>query len=256
MPELKPQAIYYRAKDETTYNRKVKVSVTGDGEFSVELPDDLERIARKRLGEDMRLQNEVKIHARYGDKPRIRTKVVAYAINFLKDCARIYSECETVTERVIVYRTNMEVDFWIDRKTGTHLPHGAIDGFGDDGQWWTPKSFKKHSFDRHDYFSIGVVAIVRDRTSYKRETGVTYTWAVPEHDEDDPSVALLNGFRGVNFNPTDDGAKIMPYTPQAAQFFARMMLSLCKVAKELDEFFGDPEKLRLAIKAGGIPLLK
>ena len=77
------------------------------------------------------------------------------------------------------------------------------------------------------------------------------TWKAVQ-ESPDPAIELLNSFCGLHVDPELKQYQEMPYTPEAANFFSKMLLGLCKVALELDTFFKDETKMLKAINDGNL----
>jgi len=175
---------------------------------------------------------------------KVAGKALGYIATFIRDCAKDYLACEKVTERVIVYGHDIKVAVWINKdKTLAVNGCGAKDG----GIWF--KGSDIHSSRTVPFYTVGLAAAVYDKTTYKRKTGNTVTWQWCD-DEDDKAIDQLNSWTGLTIHPDHDDYKQMPYTPEAATFFFNMMMSLCRLAVQMDEFFGSPEKLAIAISEG------
>lgn len=252
MPSLPNQKIFAEAADGTQFKATVPASVTTTGEFSVGVPTELESIAFRLLPNYR--AGRVSIAGRRNDAPRVRSKTLGEAVQFVNACAKEYVEVEAITERVIIYSMNIKVSFWLN-DDGSLSPNGALGKNG--GQWWKGKLAKSlHSSDRSRYAEVGLIAAVYDRKSFKRSTGTTYVWERVDDRHDAPrDIRELNGFHAHYFDPQLHGFKIMPYTPEAARFFTRMILGICKIGKCLDEFFSSEEAMEEAIKTGSLPLL-
>lgn len=239
MPELNPLRIAVDAEDNVTkFEYQAGVYVTKEGEFRVDLDERLIDIAEKMLKAGTGVSVDY--------VPRSRTyKVAGKALDrittFIRDCATEYMACEKVTERVIVYGHSSQVCVWVN-KDKTLAVNGCQAEKG--GTWF--KGSDLHGTSHAPFYTVGLAAAVYDKTTYRRKTGDTTTWKRCS-DTKNEVIDQLNSWVALSINPNHDSYKQMPYTPEAATFFFNMMLNLCHLAVKMDEFFGSPERLALAI---------
>jgi len=238
MPELNKMNIAVEANDGTLFEYAAGVYVTKEGAFRVDLDERLADIAEKmpRIGTGVTID-----YVARNKNWKVSGKALGYVATFIRDCAKEYLTCETEIHRVIVYGHNLEVAVWLG-KDGKLYPNGC----DHDGKWFKTDVSSNRGVS---FYSVGLGAAVYDKTVYKRKTGATVTWEYVRKS-DDPVIKDLNSFTGININPERDDYQQMPYTPEAAAFFYRMMLGLCRLAVEMDSFFGDKERLQLAISQG------
>lgn len=254
MPTLPNQRIRVEAADETTYEASVAVSVLQDGTFSVAVPDDLQGLAWKLVKHHAVIKEtgEVKIAKQSGATHawRLHTKCLAYALNFLRECARHHLNVETVTERVIVYRVKCQAVFYVDGKGAIHQNGADIaDYHSDKGEWWGDAA----NMERFQSYSVGLAARIYDRTIFRRASGDTVRWDEPEKLSDIGK--KLNGFIHLDIHPdTRRGFQVVPYTDKAATFFWRMMIGVCDLARNVTAFFADQDRLQKAIENPSLAL--
>lgn len=242
MPQLNPLWIRVEAEDKKTFfEYKAGVYVTKDGVFHVDLDERLCEIAEKLPKHEHHV--EVDYVAR-NQNWKIHCKVLGYAANFIRACAQDYLACEKVTERVIVYGHNLEVAFWVDGQ-GRLCQNGCN---ADGGQWF--KGSELQSTRSVPFYSVGIGAAVYDKTTFKRKSGDTVTWEFVRDEKKDEALNKLNSFCHLHMDPERGSFNTMPYTVEAAEFFYKMLMALCSLAFQMDNFFGSPEKLQLAISQG------
>lgn len=249
MPKLSDAHIGAEAEDGQKFEAKVGVDVLTDGTFSIECPEELADICEKIQTSGAHVGI-----SRSGARPRVYAPSLKDGLRLLKAAADDYLRAEEVTERVICYTASPNVSFW-EEPDGTICPNGC----GRKGKWWAGK-LHGHQFDschRLDSFSVGIAAKVFDKITTKRASGNRVRYVEVErdgHDKHTDPCQLLNGWTVLDVNPKT--ARQMPYTPEAALFFHEVQKALCKMARSLDDFISDDEKLMLAIQAGGQLLLK
>ena len=260
MPALPDQNVRARAKDGTTFGAKCATHVDVEGRFTVAVPEALEALALellsgrsvksyafKELANVSLTKSHGKLRATGGD-----LKAITNALNKL---AEIHLTVEEKTERFIVYRASLQAAFWL-RPDGTMTGNG---GGESGGSWWNPKTKQAaiHATEKANQVSVGFVAKAFDCTTYTRPSGDTTRWREVDHDDADKSAGLLNKFTTIHIeNPAADCYERMPYTPEAAEYFYKLMLAICSMAKALDEFTADKPRLQAAIASGTQLLLK
>jgi hypothetical protein len=245
MPKLPDQWINFRTDDDARFSEKVTCSVTTTGEFSIGVPRALLDIAFKRINSYATNKDGVAFKSQAGTD-RILGHALAHCINFLRDCAEDYLKAEETRDRVIVYKVQVEASAWIDHK-GRLWSSGGLDEV-EGGQWWHPHIGRElHATNRAPFYCVGLAARVFDRVTLTRSSGKTEIWEYVR-DSKDVEIDTLNGFTGLNLDPDEHDYKVMPYTPAAARFFINMMLGICNLAMNIDDFFSDEKRLQAAIK--------
>lgn len=250
MPALPDQWITVKGDDETKFSEKVTASVTVEGDFNMGIPPALKDIAMRLMRDHVLLKDTGHVEYakhRYGAEPRLTAKCLAYCLNFLRACAQDYLKCEVITDRVIAYDTKIDVSMWVN-EDGSLAANGVVGDGG--GEWWRSagKQAQFHSGNRLDFMAVGVKARVFDRFTYRRSSGDTIKWG-RANDEKDEALNELNAFGPLDIDPSTEHYQIMPYTPQAARFFSRMMLAICELGRQMDGFFADPKRLNKAIQS-------
>lgn len=97
---------------------------------------------------------------------------------------------------------------------------------------------------------VGAEACMKVKTTFGDKVKVTYErWQGPS----DGAGHKLNQWQGFILNDKD--TQEIPYTEEAALFFNNMMYSIAKLAKQLHDHLGSPERVQLAIAQGSKNLL-
>ena len=165
MPSLPARQIQAEGNDGTKFTAKIGIDVLGDGTFSIELPPELEVIAKK-----LKVPSAHVGYARQGAKARVYATELNAGIRLIRDAAEDYLRAEEVTERVICYTACINVSFWEEPDKQV-----APNGCGRKGQWWGSK-LHGHQFDachRLDSFDVGFAAKVFDKITTLRKSGNT-----------------------------------------------------------------------------------
>lgn len=248
MPKLANQFIHYSAPDGTVFRAEVQCWVDSKGTFGLEIPPELSETARHLFrfggvagayrGPETDLQQ---INIDWA-KNRLTGRQLNAVVRAMHILARMALECEVITERVIVYRGEVNAPCWVDENGELH-PDGVRRG----GHWWKsqlPEPPSSNFNKGPEVFSIGFAAVVMDRTIYKRTTGDTVKW---NRVRDTPgAVAALNDWH-TNITPESEGVRVIPYSDAAALYFAETLKKICAMAIGLDKFLGDPEAVQAAI---------
>jgi hypothetical protein len=244
MARLADQIIRAKAKDGLKIEEIVKTFVDAHGKFSINIPDLLVDIAESKMPRasfGVRSQRNI---------CQLHCSNLHDGLAFLTECAQDHVTVETKTERVILYGCDLRVSFWIE-KNGNFVPSGYR---ADGGAWWKPKMHRQslHSEAGVEYYSVGLVAIVFDKITHKRASGDTLQWERVREDRNDEQspIGRLNAFCALGIDPEDhpDTLREMPYSDEAAEFFYKVLIGLCHIAKNLDDFFADKKRLTFAIK--------
>ena len=231
------------------------VYVDSRGEFSAELDPRIDESAH-RMDSVHRHKGFVELKM-YRGKWRVYSRQLEVIREFLKAAAEDTMQCEVIRERVIAYRIETVASFYITSDGGFH-PNGCHpEGGVMSGGWWKQRrKGRNYGSDHQPGYRIGLGAAVLDRLTYRRKSGDTVVYEYVRYDEDEQVEVRardLNTFSsGVNL---DDGdVDFMPYTEEAAAFFADMIRRMCHMVKAVDDFFADKPRLERLI-AEGKPLL-
>lgn len=257
MPKLANTFIHHRTPDDTTCRFECPTYVDSDGKFSIIVPPDLVPTAEElgKFGHELRkeigyFEMQENFYSRGTYSSRVLAKTLKTCKDFLQKCAEEHLKCETKTERVIAYRVTVYVSFWLGKNGKPYGNGGECDA--PEGSWWKPKLKDNHE-SRERAGVVGVAALVFDKTTHKRASGSNETFE-RVRNSDDAAAAKLNSFH-FDVDPEQHGILFMPYTPEAAEFFVRMMESVCMLAKQLDDFFADKKRVKAVIEAGASLLL-
>lgn len=237
MPKLPDQYFRVTSKDDETLSfDKVSASVTSDGFFSIRVPAILEpSLIHARLPRDTGLHKDA--HGWL-----VRSSTLEGARKAILVAMENHLVCEVVTDRLILYDIDLTASY-ATTPAGGIVPTAAD---GDGAQWHTFHT--GHSFhcnDQPDMFHCGLVAGVFDRTRYIRRTHTNTKWSpvtVGSHFDHSHPANRLNSFI-VGMNPSERAYRSMPYTDEAATWFAEALLAICHLTHSLDRFFGDAENL-------------
>jgi len=270
MPKLKTETIAVTNKAGTRVSEAIEFSVSTQGVFMAKVPEHLAK--DEHFVQCLQAARQTGLDADWGateiDKPRTHTYLTSKALDTLSkvmtEALRRLIEVEVTVERVILYSTSFNVSF-------VTLPDGSIapNGSYGDGYEWSDTNIFGCPQDNSKHFLVGFWARVYDRTTYKRgDKEVSEYKSVSDSmtgGESDEPIRKLNGFPRLNFkiDSSGNGArravrmhgspisyKEMPYTPEAAEFFANMLLSMCELARRFESFFGDKDRLQIAINSG------
>lgn len=245
MPKLPNQWIRYEAEDGEDFCYDAAVTVDSEGLFRVSVDDRLADTARKLHQLEQEATPRWRLVHTHG-KWRVEAKALQLAKAGAEAICKAHLECESFTQRVIVYRTDLRVAFVVDKEGHLH-PNGGDSFGGRHSSWWIPKSTRReiHANNPTEQFAIGLYARVFDKTTYKRVTGETHKWE--EVDMEEPE-GKLNAFPSLRAEPGSKDMQEMPYTPEAADYFYDLLLAVCRMGKNLDDFFADRERLTKAIE--------
>lgn len=244
MPNLPSKWLREFAEDGTEFSARVEVLVTADGDFNVSIPPEVkEHYLRMKLPYTQR--------GRY--EPKATASSLDEAVGYVREAIKDYLKVETETRRFIVYRVVTDAPHWIG-SDGQTYGNGAYPTPA--GEWWTPKTKQKFrsATDRAKIVTVGAVAKVMDRTEYKRASGSVFKWEIPR-ETGNPNIERLNAFTVVDAPNTESGVEFLDYSDEGAQFFANLMCELSRLARYVDGFFADKERLQEAIDAGKVKLL-
>jgi hypothetical protein len=162
---------------------------------------------------------------------------------FIRAAMDDYLAVEIHTERVIVYAHDCKVCY-SEALDGSLHPNGY---FAEKEPGKAKHGGKLHATEHSRYFCVGIFARVYDRVTYIRPASQKIELKRVGFDIYDKSpAARLNAFIGLSLD-ANERTPYMPYTDEAADFFTNMMTGMCELARKLDDFLGDREKLELAI---------
>ena len=223
------------------------VSVDGQGEFSLIIPNYLEESAQAMINAG---NHHVEL-TRPRQNLRVSGSNLQQCIKFIDAVITDYLKCDTTRELVILYTRRIDLSY-VKALDGSIHPNGqGVVKY----QWCGDEMANRRPFDKkYDDFAIGIAAEVKQKITYTRASGVKIVYEDAERPNfaDELWLDKLNSFVGVRVDTQH--ATEMPYTEEAAKFFYEVMLSMCKLADRIDSFFGSPEAIQKAI-TNQIPLL-
>lgn len=250
MAKLRPIQFQHKAENGELLAFTAQVSVSGDGEFSVTLPDFLEQVAQQVL-------TSRKAPVRL-DRPRQNLRVSGATLNgceqFVDAVCKEYMRCDVEESLVIVYSMNNRVAYFKDTSgnffcSGSETP-AAAEAYRDGSARWHG-TLNATACSPH--YQVGLAARVFKKTTYARASGQSTTYTRVERGDrpSDSWLERLNGFVGLSLLSESRGdlsrLPQMPYTEEAARFFYQSMMSMCQLADRMEQFFGNPETVQLAI---------
>jgi hypothetical protein len=241
--KLNDTHIHAKGDDGTEFYYKATTTVTKEGKFSVELDERLAEIA------DRLHKTSTGIGIDYGYKKHwVKSQKLADAAAFIRLCAEDFLKCEVTTKRVIVYGHILNIHFWKDENGEVH-PNGCKQDGGTLKGGWFKGSRELTSTEEREFYTVGFAARVMDKITYHRTSGDTLKYEYVRKS-DDECTNLLNSFVRLTVDPTMEQYKEMPYSPEATKFFYGVIINMCKLADQLQTFFGDDAKVLQAIHSG------
>jgi hypothetical protein len=251
MAKIKTNRIKQRSLSGEVMEFSSEITVASDGVFAATIPEELEPTATALAGAP-----EWRPHVRV-DRARVNHRITGRMLDKIEEFIRAavieHLSVEITRERVILYAHTNKTSF--SRATdGTIHPNGYFAGEG--AQWAGNSGISASNVPRQ--FSVGLTACVRDKVTYTRPSGSRVVYDKPEGEGadhwDQTPLTRLNAF--ILSGPTGGGGDTheMPYSDKAANFFADMLLAMCRLGEQLDQFLGDKDRLSLAIDRGALLL--
>lgn len=248
-----------RGEDRTEWSYKADCWVRGDGHFVAHVADEIATAARELAGATPEGVQHVGVYES-STRTLATCQTLDSLVRFLRAAALSWHNGVVTTTRVIRYVFNHTVSFWEDPAGGLHAngySQGCVGNPARSGGWWKPKSKgtkSLHATNHAPTFSLGLGAKVFDKIVTTRSTGETVRYVKVIRDED-PAVTALNSWIGIDDSDWKEGmVQEVPYTPEAALFFAETLRGLCHVVKRFDAFFSSTTNV-LAAAAQSRPLL-
>lgn len=263
MPVIAPHYfnVGYGDSYKERYTYKAVVKVTSQGEFAIEIPDELipacEELAKSEARvEVIKGKNTTAVHS--------HDKTLAVAL--IEKAIRIYATADVSTEIVIVYAHDSEGGYVVG-------PNGEIapDGYDVDANFpktkktnaslragWRWSGEKHNHFGTESVFKFGIGAEVYKKTTMKRKTGTSVKYELywgegASHFDRETYCQRLNSFE-ISFGLSNHGNleyshhKEIPYTEEGAKFFFEAMIALCSISERVQAFFADSKSLQKAIE--------
>lgn len=268
MPKLPNQLIAAKGPDDTRYSASVAASVSTEGKFRLQVPDELRDIVTAAHSRGNGVVDNVTQRTKWGFYERhrfqpgqplfVEADTLQEASRVLLDAAKEHLQCEMKTETFIIYCLEIAAPIWIE-PDGKIYPSGSCPSFeARAGHWHEMGSVPTLNSNRpaKGAYRVGVGAEAWDRTSFIRPSGTTYSWSRTKCANFGYETPLekLQSFVCLELTPQTAGVKKMPYTDAAALWFHDCMLSLFRIAYGMDRFFSSEQNL-LAIQEGRAPLL-
>lgn len=241
--------------------------VDRNGVFSVTLPAHLEPIFSV-LSEKAR-KEFTKGRFQFGRGGDAASDTLEAVKRDLRECLDVYHKCEIVDEVVILYNFTREAHYVVSTN-GRVFPDGhaataAGCTYGEHADWAPNLPRSQSPFtDTETAYSIGFAARVYRKRSFKRATASTVTYVRHDswkdaggmwHDIGEQArrlnsfikISLVSGAYGSERCCPKHGVLEMPYSEEAAKFFADSMQGLCELAERMTRFFGDAAAIQKAI---------
>jgi hypothetical protein len=269
MPKLKTETVQVSNAAGETLTLRAEISVSAHGEFRVRVPEELASDSGFMgcLSEARKAHPSVAIKV-LQKHTYLTSSSLEPVVPILKNAARRFIDVVTSTERVILYAYRHQVKYALS-SDGRVAQNGYLAG---EGYVW-PEETDSATIMLEDASShmVAIWARAYDKVTHRRGDNLVISYQpISERNAGDyQSPALrLNAFNtdatipdmgnGARVRTTGNRARSdyteIPYTDQAAEYFTRMLLSMCELARRMDEFFGDRDKLQMAI-ARGVPAL-
>lgn len=269
MPIVNTREFRHVGKAGDSFAFKAPISVDKQGEFSINLPEELLTAALALVRKPLWAGQVVVEKARVNW--RAQGRVLTTLERFVEEVLKEHLAVDVTTELVIRYR-------YENNTAGARGPDGNLHPNGHWADQNVPNPREQpvnwvgnrdiHATNRPNLFGVGVVAQVVRKITYSRPSGtkVDYDLALPGSHFDYNPMRRLNAFivdapesrsrSGVLSSGRMGSSCIheIPYSDAAALFFCDLMLAMLRLGEQLETFVGDREKLQLAIESGQ-PLL-
>ena len=217
-------------------------SVNQQGTFSINIPDDLSETAMEMREPSIEISRE-RVYW------RVSSSRLDAAIHFVNRAIDEHLSVGVKKDLVICYTHNTKVAYF-ENSDGTIHPNGTFGNYdGGPGNAW--RGSLDGASNQAAFYFVGFAARAFERNTYTRtnQTKVSFSQPAAAHHDKGP-LGRLNAFAGLGgFIPNKD-TEWVPYTDEAAEFFTKMMLGMCDLARKLDRFIGNKDALQLAIRSG------
>jgi hypothetical protein len=249
MPRLPSIKFEFKSKSGDNLIFTSEVYVNNEGEFSVTIPDNLFDICRGIARINKEFHDKVTIASPSG-AAQINYRIYASSLDLCKKLIGVagdeYVTCETTTEKVILYDSDIRVCYTKDDEGNIYT----------NGYTPVPRVLAKHQGTLHatetdKYYKVGFAAKIFDKITYKHGSSQKIEYKKSEmqgqmHSYPETYHDKLNSFVGLNM-PTQ-GMKEILYTEEAAKFFYELMIGMCTLADRLSNFINDESQVKLAIE--------
>jgi hypothetical protein len=237
-------------KDPATDERlelKCVTSVDDAGVFQVRVPEELLEVVRAT-----RFDGKTVASVSVRGHTHLRGPVLATLREALQQAYLQVLAPEVTVERVILYHLGSHVSF-AETPDGTIVPNASWP----DASWASNAWYGEHHSAKPSQggYSLVIGARVVDKTTLKRGNTVTvkYERVGAEGERTDP-LYLLQSWAAFSL-PDEDECSEMPYTPEAALFFHRLLLGMAELSRRIQEFAHDEQRMLAAIANGSAMLL-
>jgi hypothetical protein len=235
-------------KDPATDERlelKCATSIDDAGVFQVRVPEELLEVVRATQFDGMTVARvSVRGHT------HLRGPVLATLREALQQAYLQVLTPDVTVERVILYHLGSHVSF-AETPDGTVVPNASWP----DARWAPDKWYGNHHSGNpsRDGYSLVIGARVVDKKTLRRGNTVTvkYEKVGAAGERNDP-LYLLQSWAA--FSLPDDCPE-MPYSPEAALFFHRLLVGMAELSRRIQEFAHDEQRLLSVIANGGGSLL-
>jgi hypothetical protein len=249
MAKLTKHRVYKEGASGQRYSAEMDVKVNTTGTFMIVLPPELVDIAIQLR----KVKPSIEIEKDNGDSYCVCADNLRACEHFVGMCVDEILKCVVEEKLVILYKYKVCVSFAYPedtpediRPSKLNLPDAITFGGGDYRGW--------------DQYSVGLSAMVRLQKTYTSTSGVRVEYHRPDRPNfsDELYLDKLNNFNSLQ--PIWEGRyskepKYVPYTEEAAKFFYDMMIGLCRLGRNIDSFFGNPDAVALAIENRSEPRL-
>ncbi|MEX3984090.1 hypothetical protein AB4Y45_34615 [Paraburkholderia sp. EG287A] len=226
-------------------DHEVKIScpatVDSNGLFTVTLPEHLVELATTWKLPVGVIWDRARVHT------RLQGKVLESLKTVVTELLTAFLAPEVSVERVIRYNVDSHVSFAED-DNGNIFPNGSFSG----ARWADSLHFGDHHATQPSAggYSLTVGARAYDKHTIRRGDAVKVEYQPVKvghvGNPNDP-LNLLNGWASFSL---PEKCKEMPYTPEAAMFFHRMMESMAELSRRVQTFMHDEPQLLAAIRSG------
>lgn len=248
MAKVKSMRFFHEGKTGEKIEFTTDVTVDSNGVFSITAPDELANSATALAKESTWRGVSVHLAVKYY---KMTCMDLGTLENFVKAAMVNHLACEVTEDLVIAYSLDSTVSYIVDAegrfgRTGYDIPGGT----------WHGKLHGGSSPAPGGRYSVALGAHVFKRRTFTRPTGVKVTYTRPDfpnrHEKLDNPGEQLNTF--IAMYPDPERSKIIPYSDEAAAFFVNVLMGLCKLSHQMDQFIGNDAQLQLSIARGTLGL--
>lgn len=270
MPKLKDLVIRHQNKAGDVYEYKSPCNVSTEGQFTVNLPDDLEEIIGTFTVHNRECPIPEKFDVRvytHQHKWRVSSSTLEGIQKYIRKLIELKMECVKIIERVIVYRHQADYCIWVAPDGSLH-PNGSLSvGMKKaapdmvKGKWMGTLNGSM-GMHKPSVYSVGIGAKVFDKVTYRSPAGgkdrheyiLVQEDVIQDEGIESTYLHKLNAMIGTSIGHEDrfsssHGAEEMPYSEDAAQFFYDAIIAINGIAMKMDTFFQDKVNIKKAIES-------